>query len=95
MVKINEGDIDEKFVVFPNPVTNKRIIYFYVNSQEVTEQAVLSFYDLKGSFVKSKELKIYNNSSPLEVDVSFLRPGSYIINYFQGELKKKSKLIVL
>jgi len=94
-VKINEGDVVNKFVVFPNPVTNKRIIYLYIDSLAGNGHANLNFYDLKGSYIRSEKLQVNNVFNPIEVDVSFLKPGSYIITYVQGHEEKKSKLVVL
>lgn len=94
-VKINEGDVISKFVVFPNPVTNKRIIYFYIDSLTKESTSELSFYDLKGAFIQSLEVEAKSEFDPIEVDVSFLKPGSYILNYVNGQEIKKSKLVVL
>jgi serine protease AprX len=94
-VKNNESDIVNKFVVFPNPVTNKRTIYFYIDSLTTEGKASLTFFDLKGSYIRTKELEVKNLLDAIEVDVSFLNPGSYILTYLQGSVKKKSKLVVL
>ena len=94
-IRINESDVVEKFVVFPNPVTNKRIIYFYTDTLADQQLAQVSFYDLKGSFIQEKELKVTTQIDLIELDVSFLRPGSYILTYVNGSEKKKSKLVVL
>ncbi len=94
-VKRNESDIVNKFVVFPNPVTNKRIIYFYIDSLTEKGMASLSFFDLKGSYIREVEVEVKNPFDAIEVDVSFLRPGSYILTYVHGNEKKKSKLVVL
>jgi hypothetical protein len=82
-------------VVFPNPVTNKRTIYFYIDSLTTEGKASLTFFDLKGSYIRTKELEVKNLLDAIEVDVSFLNPGSYILTYVQGSVKKKSKLVVL
>lgn len=91
----NEADLDHKFVVFPNPVTNKRVIYFYTDTLTVDKATKLNFYDLKGSFLRTKTMNIKNTIDPVEIDVSFLRPGSYILTYDDGREMKKSKLVVL
>ena len=93
--KINEGNLSGKFVVFPNPVTQKRIIYLYSDSLEVTGDVELAFYDLKGSTLSTKEVTFEGEKALLEVDVSFLRPGTYIINIINGKKRLKSKLVVL
>lgn len=94
-VKNNESDIENKFVVFPNPVTHKRIIYFYLDSLTEKGTACLSFVDLKGTYIRSKELKVKDIRDAIEVDVSFLKPGSYILTFVQGSERRKSKLVVL
>ncbi len=94
-VKVNEGDVVNKFVIFPNPVTNKRIIYFYIDTLAEMGLTDLNFYDLKGSFIQSVGLNVKNDLDPIEVDVSFLKPGSYILTYSDGGEMKKSKLVVL
>ncbi len=93
--KSNETNVDHKFVVFPNPVTNKRVIYFYTDTLTDKTATNLNFYDLKGSFIGTKKMKVKNAVEPVEVDVSFLRPGSYILTYDDGVEMKKSKLVVL
>ncbi|MCG8306393.1 MAG: S8 family serine peptidase [Cytophagales bacterium] len=94
-IKMNESDVIEKFVVFPNPVTNKRIIYFYTDSLVENSAASLNFYNLKGSYIRTEVLSVTQGVDLIELDVSFLRPGSYILTYVQGSKKKKSKLVVL
>ncbi len=93
--RINEGDIENKFVVFPNPVTNKRIIYLYPEQPMDNTYANVSFYDLKGSQLSSKSIDLSGKNEMLEIDVSFLTPGTYILNYLSGSEKQKIKLVVL
>lgn len=93
-IKVVEGDIVNKFVVFPNPVTNRRIINFYIDPTTEPNTAELYFYDLKGSFLQKKVFQIKNSLDPVEIDVSFLNPGSYILNYVIDGETKKSKIVV-
>ena len=93
--KMNEGNIENKFVVFPNPVTNKRIIYLYAENTRQSDVATLSFYDLKGSEISSKNIAVSSEKEMLEIDVSFLTPGTYILNYLTGSVRQKIKLVVL
>lgn len=94
-VKLNESDVVEKFIVFPNPVTHKRIIYFYTDSLVNENKADLNFHNLNGSCIQSVDLGVPKSNDLIEVDVSFLKPGSYILTYVNGPGSKKSKLIVL
>ena len=93
--KINEGNIESKFIVFPNPVTNERIIYLYNESTQHGAVATISFYDLKGSEISTKSISVNSQKQLLEIDVSFLVPGTYILNYLSGIEKRKIKLVVL
>jgi serine protease AprX len=93
--RLNEEEIEERFVVFPNPVTHKRTIYLYAGADHSTESASLAFYDLKGSELRQWEIQNNGGGELLEVDVSFLTPGSYILNYITGAEQQKIKLIVL
>lgn len=94
-VKSNESDVTNKFVVFPNPVTNKRIIYFYIDSLIEKGTANITFVDLKGSYIQAMDVEVKNPYDAIEVDVSFLKPGTYILTYVQGKETRKSKLVVL
>jgi hypothetical protein len=93
--RINEGEIEDKFVVFPNPVNNKRIIYLYPQQINDDNFVNLAFYDLKGSQLSSKQIELSGKNEMLEIDVSFLTPGTYILNYFSSSEKQKIKLVVL
>jgi len=92
--RINEGEIENKFIVFPNPVTNERTIYIYTEQPNDNTEANLSFFDLKGSQISSKIVALNGRNEMLEVDVTFLNPGTYILNYLSGSEKQKIKLIV-
>ncbi len=93
--RINEGEIEDKFVVFPNPVTNKRIIYLYPENINDDNFVSLAFFDLKGSQLSNKQIQLSGKNEMLEIDVSFLTPGTYILNYFSSSEKQKIKLVVL
>lgn len=93
--KFNEGGIEEKFIIFPNPVTNERIIYLYHSNTASNGSIQLAFYDLKGSTISNKNIPVSGEIQMLQVDVSFLVPGTYILNYLSGTDKQKIKLVVL
>ena len=93
--QLNEGNITRRLIVFPNPVTNKRIIYLHSESQNQAGPASLKFIDLKGSEVSVKELPELESSDFIEIDVSFLSVGTYILTYNKGAEVQKFKLVVL
>jgi len=94
-IKVTEGEVSNKYVVFPNPVDNRRIISFYVDTLADDKRANINFYDLKGSYIMGETLTVKSELDPIEIDVSFLKPGSYILTYKNGQLEKKLKLVVL
>lgn len=94
-IKLTEEDLVDRFVVFPNPVDHKRYVYFYTDSMVTDKHAQISFHDLKGSFVQKLDLGVSNPNELIEVDVSFLRPGAYILTYVNERIRKKSKLVIL
>jgi subtilisin family serine protease len=93
--KINEGGIEEKLVVFPNPVTLKKIIYFHADTQAQPGDATVRFTDLKGVVVSVKNLPELEYTDFLEIDVSFLSSGTYLLTYHKGTEVQKFKLVVL
>ena len=94
-IKVTEGEVSNKYVVFPNPVDNTRIISFYVDSLAKNQLASVIFYDLKGTFISEQEVNVKSELDPIELDVTFLKPGSYILTYISGQLERKLKLVVL
>jgi hypothetical protein len=96
-VKINEGKIDNKFIVFPNPidtVSGYRYIYIYNDIFSSGAEATFAIYDLKGLLVRELTLLLPEDPNPIELDISGLQPGSYILNCAVGSALQKSKLIV-
>lgn len=94
-VRINEGDITSKFVVFPNPAGDEREIYIYSDSFMKEGLSTIKFYDLKGNLLSTAQIELHENSMPVEVDISFLVPGTYILAFQSGDILNKTKLVVL
>ena len=94
-VKWNEGDIDSKFIVFPNPTGDSRQIYIYSENYLQEGLSDIRFYDLKGNLLSSSKVELHKGSMPVEVDISFLVPGTYILSFESGDVLKKTKLVVL
>jgi len=94
-VNTNEGDLMSTFVIFPNPVDQTRKIYIYADSFFTPGPSIINFYDLKGSMLRSENILVDEESLPLELDISFLRPGTYIITCESNKQIKKSKLVVM
>jgi len=93
--KLNEGGIEDKLVVFPNPVTHKKTIYLHAYTQAQPGDAFVRFIDLKSAEVSVKNLPELNNTDFVEIDVSFLNAGTYLVTYQKGSEVQKFKLIVM
>ena len=59
--------------IFPNPVNNKLFAQTKTSAVFIT---LVKIYDAKGSLVF---IKLYNNSNTLEIDVSELAKGTYLV----------------
>ena len=94
-IKVTEGEVSNKYVIFPNPTDNTRIVSFYVDSLADSQTALISIYDLKGTIISEHNVKVQSELDPIELDVTFLSPGSYMLTYIAGSLEKKLKLVVL
>ena len=95
-VKINEGDIQSRFVIFPNPVDDRRIIYIYDDNFFIKgDNVLIDFFDIKGSYLNSTDIQIKDSGNPVELDISYLKPGTYILVCQSQEQTRKAKLIVL
>jgi len=93
--KLNEGGIEDKLIVFPNPVTHKKIIYLHAYTQAQPSDATIKFIDLKGAEVSVKNLPELSNTDFVEIDVSFLNAGTYLLTYQKGTEVQKFKLVVM
>ncbi len=94
-VRINEGDIMSEFVVYPNPVDGTRIIYIFSDTFFEEGRSRITLFDLKGATLSVTDIDLDEQNMPIPLNVSFLRPGSYILTCEQGNRIKKSKIVIL
>jgi serine protease AprX len=89
-----EQDIQDRFIVYPNPVDNTRKIY--INSTDFSRPGlvVIDFFDLKGNKLISYNFDETTKDDILELDVTHLIPGHYIFTCSTGQKVRKAKLIV-
>lgn len=89
-----EQDIQDRFIVYPNPVDNTRKIY--INSTDFSRpgMVVIDFFDLKGNKLISYNFDENTKDDVLELDVTHLIPGHYIFTCSIGQKVRKAKLIV-
>lgn len=70
------------FDISPNPVQNKMNIYFSNNTNDLD----VSIYDLTGRRVFYKPSYSLNGNTSIELDVSYLNSGLYLVNITNNEV---------
>ena len=90
-----EVEIERTFIVFPNPVDDRRIIYIYNDTFFGNQAADVSFFTTDGRLLHRIGIDLTKGGQPYELDVSVLHPGTYILTCNSGGDVKKSKLLVL
>lgn len=84
----------EEFVVYPNPVDGSRIIYLYSDMLVDGGLSRVNIYDLKGSRLKEHVFDSQPDIRPVEINVSALTPGTYILTCENNNKSKKSKIVI-
>lgn len=72
------GDMDQGFDLFPNPTNGK--LFIVMESAEAL-MAQLKIYDMKGRLVGAKEVELAEGSQKMELDVSNLSEGVYLLHF--------------
>jgi serine protease AprX len=66
----------EPISIFPNPAGNGK---FQVLFQEVSQDVQIEVYDLRGTILGNYRLTLTWENNPIELDLSALAPGSYLV----------------
>ncbi len=77
-----------KFILYPNPANNQLIVEFKMNGEKE-----LQIMDMKGSLIKS--LTLNAEQSRLEMDVSNLMEGTYLIKVLTNGRLLDSKIFTV
>jgi hypothetical protein len=96
---INPSDL-RTFRVYPNPIgltTNANgtpgetlRIEYLVRS---TSQLSLQIYDLQGRLVRDVEVSVYDSMDAIEIDVSDLAAGTYVLRWSEGRSSGATKVV--
>lgn len=70
---------DSDFNVYPNPASDNFIVELYNHNN--AEIVSFEIYNILGKLVSEKELKIEKGSNSIEIDVSDLDSGTYILKF--------------
>jgi PKD repeat protein len=91
-VSINENEVIEDFIIYPNPANDKIAISFFSNT--ALNNASIMMFDASGRLVKniiSKDFQIGNQN--IEFSIADIENGWYFIQLDSPEGKTSSKLI--
>ncbi len=75
---------------YPNPFRDRFTLRF---GQEVTEQTVVSVFDLNGSLVTRQTIEAGSLATGLEVDLTGHRPGVYVVRAVAGDRTTVIKVV--
>ena len=73
--------------VYPNPVENKIIVTVMDGEKEMAE---VSLFDMSGKKLITRKIE---TGIPVEIDVSFLPSGNYILYCRSGKNEESQKII--
>ncbi len=77
--------------LFPNPVSSTATIEFDMNRNDLM---VIHVYDLSGRQVLQTTENVYQGNNNIQLDISGLRSGTYVISAVAGSNKFSQKFIV-
>ena len=86
---IVDKEFDKLFKIYPNPSDGK---LFIVSSTDFSSNDLFSVKDILGKNVF--ETSFTNQASIQSIDLSFLKPGSYLIFYETEEFRLSRSLII-
>jgi len=77
--------------LFPNPVSSTATIEFDMSRNDLM---VIHVYDLSGRMVSQTTENVYQGKNSIQLDVSALKSGTYVISAVAGSNKYSQKFIV-
>ena len=76
--------------IFPNPIQNPLTVYLHDFNQPAAD---LVLYNMLGQLVYKQNIKLFNGAEFLQLNLSNLSRGEYIIKVTAGEFKYTKKLL--
>lgn len=70
------------FKMYPNPALNK--VWFNVNNQKAKGAFIVEVYDITGRKVINQNLGLFVNQEQMELTISSLKPGVYLVKVTIG-----------
>lgn len=74
--------------ISPNPVTDKSILNFYIDTKNYTNNLSLEVFDITGNVLLNSDLNTFNNgNNSLDLNLGNLSQGAYFVVLTYGEFK--------
>jgi hypothetical protein len=91
---LDERSLNSEFKVYPNPVDNKKLFVEFVGNESSNNRMSIDILDLKGKKVFEMYADSPDISSKLELDLTGVVKGVYILNISYGTYVGKIKIII-
>lgn len=92
MINLSAVAATDNFYVV-NPVQQKQLQLNF--TEKMQGRISVNIFDLKGNLVQRNEVFVNNNMQRLQIPVSNLLAGRYLLNIQNGEEKQNSKIIII
>ena len=90
---LDERSLSSEFKIYPNPVDNKKL-FVEIKGESRSDKISIDILDLNGKMVFELYTGSLNASDKLELDLTGVRKGVYILNITNGEFTGNAKIII-
>jgi hypothetical protein len=92
VLSVNQNEFENSISMYPNPASNQVNITRQSNNKPID---AINIYDISGKFVKSVDKNQFSDaSSRINIDVSDLSNGTYLVKINSGNLYTTKKMVV-
>ena len=92
VLSVNQNEFENSISMYPNPASNQINITRQSNNKPID---AVNIYDISGKFVKSVDKNQFSDaSSRINIDVSDLSNGTYLVKINSGNLYTTKKMVV-
>ena len=90
---LEDEPLASRFSIYPNPVENKKLFVEYLR-EPLNESVQIDIFDVKGSKVYELNIQYFDRSHKIELDLSGIKQGVYVLNLLYGKFKGSAKIII-
>jgi serine protease AprX len=90
---LEDVPLASRFSIYPNPVENKKLFVEYLR-EPLNESVQIDIFDVKGSKVYELSTRYFDHSHKIELDLSGIKKGVYVLNLLYGKFNGSAKIII-